>query len=56
MSLSLYIIRHIPRKHRGDGCVREWEDNELFYCNAPTQEWAEVVGNIHDNPKMIKRK
>ena len=22
--------------------------------NAPTQEWAEVVGNIHDNPKLIK--
>ena len=20
--------------------------------NAPTQEWAEVVGNIHDNPKL----
>ena len=24
--------------------------------NAPTQEWAEVVGNIHDNPKLIKRR
>ena len=23
--------------------------------NAPTQEWAEVIGNIHDNPKLIKR-
>ena len=23
--------------------------------NAPTQEWAEVVGNIHDNPNLIKR-
>ena len=22
--------------------------------NAPTQEWAEVVGNIHDNPKLLK--
>ena len=22
--------------------------------NAPTQAWAEVVGNIHDNPKLIK--
>ena len=22
--------------------------------NSPTQEWAEVVGNIHDNPKLIK--
>ena len=22
--------------------------------DAPTQEWAEVVGNIHDNPKLIK--
>lgn len=30
-------------------------DNE-FPCNAPTHEWATVVGNIHDNPEMIKRK
>lgn len=22
--------------------------------NAPTQEWAEVVGNIHDNPELLK--
>jgi len=26
-----------------------------FPCNAPTQEWAEIVGNIHDNPSMIKK-
>ena len=24
--------------------------------NAPTQEWAEVIGNIHDNPEILKRK
>ena len=24
--------------------------------NAPTHEWAEVIGNIHDNPKLLKRK
>lgn len=24
--------------------------------NATTQEWAEVIGNIHDNPKLLKRK
>ena len=22
--------------------------------NSPTQEWAEVIGNIHDNPKLLK--
>ena len=30
-------------------------DNESP-INAPTQEWSEVVGNIHDNPKLLKRK
>ena len=24
--------------------------------NTPTQEWAEVIGNIHDNPEILKRK
>lgn len=24
--------------------------------NTPTQEWAEVIGNIHDNPKLLNRK
>lgn len=35
-----------------------WNGNldDEFPCNAPTHEWAEVVGNIHDNPGMIKRK
>ena len=23
--------------------------------NASTQKWAEVIGNIHDNPNLIKR-
>lgn len=27
--------------------------DDEFPCNALTQEWAEVVGNIHDNPNMI---
>ena len=30
--------------------------DDEFPCNAPTEEWAEVIGNIHDNPKMIKRR
>ena len=28
-------------------------DDELP-INAPTQEWATVVGNIHDNPELMK--
>ena len=30
--------------------------DDEFPCNAPTQEWAEVVGNIHDNPNMIPKR
>lgn len=31
-----------------------WNGNldDEFPCNAPTQEWAEVIGNIHDNPEL----
>lgn len=29
-------------------------DDELP-TSSPTHEWAEVVGNIHDNPRLIKR-
>lgn len=29
--------------------------DDEFPCNAPTHEWAKVIGNIHDNPKLIKR-
>ena len=28
-------------------------DDELP-INAPTQEWATVVGNIHDNPELLE--
>ena len=32
-----------------------WNGNldDEFPCNAPTQEWAEVIGNIYDNPELI---
>ena len=29
--------------------------DDEFPCNAPTQEWADVIGNIHDNPTMIRK-
>ena len=29
--------------------------DDEFPCNAPTQEWAEVIGNIHNDPKLIKK-
>lgn len=34
-----------------------WNGNldDEFPTGCPTFEWAEVAGNIHDNPKMIKR-
>ena len=28
-------------------------DNEVP-INTPTQAWAEVIGNIHDNPELLK--
>lgn len=28
-------------------------DNE-FPTGSPTHEWAEVIGNIHDNPQLLK--
>ena len=30
-------------------------DNE-FPTGSPTHEWAEVVGNIHDNPNLIEKR
>ena len=30
--------------------------DDEFPCNAPTQEWADVIGNIHDNPALIRRR
>lgn len=29
-------------------------DDEFPTC-SPTHEWAEVIGNIHDNPKLLKK-
>lgn len=33
-----------------------WQGNldDEMPINAPTQEWATVVGNIHDNPELLK--
>lgn len=35
-----------------------WNGNLDDECpvNAPTHEWATVVGNIHDNPDLIKNR
>lgn len=30
--------------------------DDEFPCNAPTHEWAKVIGNIYDNPEMIDNK
>lgn len=30
--------------------------DDEFPCNAPTHEWAEVVGNIYDNPELLNEK
>lgn len=29
--------------------------DDEFPCNAPTHEWAKVIGNIYDDPKHLKR-
>lgn len=35
-----------------------WDGNLDDECatTAPTHEWAQVLGNIHDNPEMLKKK
>ena len=30
--------------------------DDEFPCNAPTHEWARVVGNIYDNPELIRKR
>lgn len=30
--------------------------DDEFPCNAPTHEWAKVIGNIHDNPELLSTK
>ena len=30
--------------------------DDEFPCNAPTHEWATVVGNIYDNPELIRKR
>ena len=29
--------------------------DDEFPCNAPTHEWAKVIGNIYDDPKLLKQ-
>lgn len=29
--------------------------DDEFPCNAPTHEWAKVIGNIYDDTKLLKR-
>ena len=33
-----------------------WDGNldDEFPTGSPTHEWADVIGNIHDNPKLLK--
>lgn len=33
-----------------------WNGNldDEFPTGSPTQEWADIIGNIHDNPDLIK--
>lgn len=31
------------------------DPDDVAAINAPTQKWAEVIGNIHDNHKLLKR-
>ena len=35
-----------------------WEGNldDEFPTGSPTHEWAEVIGNIYDNPRMLKKR
>ena len=30
--------------------------DDEFPTGSPTQEWAEVIGNIHDNPTLIRKR
>jgi len=34
-----------------------WNGNldDEFPCNAPTHEWAKVIGNIHDDQEIMKK-
>lgn len=29
--------------------------DDEFPCNAPTHEWAKVIGNIYDNPERLNK-
>lgn len=49
---SLLEVRFV---HGEFAFLWDGELDDEFPCNAPTHEWAKVIGNIYDDPKLLKR-